>query len=131
MKKLAYTIVCIGVAANGVVRAAESPGIPIERIEPTPLFPKPAEGQPLKQLARLHVDNPGEPVAAVARVTVGAGTSDTQDLGVVAKGKSAINILIPSADIPGDGYVRICELKVLLPDGSEENPVELFAGEKP
>lgn len=34
----------------------------------------------------------------------------------------ALRVLIPATDIPGDGYVRICELKVLLPDGSEENP---------
>ena len=28
-------------------------------------------------------------------------------------------------------YVRICELKVLLPDGSEKNPVRLFDNGEP
>ena len=77
------------------------------------MFPKPADGQPLKQLARLHVDNPGEPIAAVARVTGGAVGSDTQDLGVVAKGKSALKILLPDMAVPTP-----VTIEVLAEDGT-------------
>ena len=45
---------------------------------------------------------------------------------------SALRIFVPAANLPKfpqrtytDGYVRICELKVLLPDGSEANPLDL------
>ncbi|MHB8971189.1 MAG: glycoside hydrolase family 38 N-terminal domain-containing protein, partial [Pirellulaceae bacterium] len=72
----------------------------IAQVEPTPLFPQPAAGQPLKQLARLHLDNSGEPVAVVARITVGSQAPDTQDLGPVAQGSSIVNIRIPDIASP-------------------------------
>ena len=107
MRKLVFLIVYMGLAANGVLRAAEPAGVSIGKIEPTPLFPQVEQGQQLKQMARLHVDNAGEPIPAVARVTVGSGSSDTQDLGVVAKGKSAINILIPDMAVPAPVTIEI------------------------
>ena len=42
----------------------------IERLEPTPLFPKHVEGQPLQQLALLYLDNPGVAFMAVARIAM-------------------------------------------------------------
>jgi hypothetical protein len=100
MNRKSVLFVCASLVLNGVVLAAEPVGVTIEKIEPTPLFPKPAEGQQLKQMARLHVDNPGESIAVVARLTVGSDSSDTQELGVVAKGRSACEILIPDIAVP-------------------------------
>jgi len=82
-------------------------GLEIKQVEPTPLFPKPAEGQPLKQLARLHLDNPGEPVAAVVRITVGSQVADTQDLGLVAKGQPVIAIKFPDIAAPTTVLVEV------------------------
>ncbi len=74
--------------------------VEIQQVESTPLFPKPAEGQPLKQLARLHLVNPGASVVVVARITVGTQPTETQDLGTLAKGKSAVAIRIPDIAAP-------------------------------
>ncbi len=88
-------------------------GLEIKQVEPTPLFPKPAEGRPLRQLARLQVDNPGEPVAAVARLTVGALPPETQDLGTLAKGGSVASVTLPDIAAPAPLSVEL-----LAKDGS-------------
>ena len=60
---------------------AQISSLRITQVEPTPLFPKTEPGQPLHQLVRLHLDNSGEPVEAVATVTVGSQAPETQELG--------------------------------------------------
>jgi len=44
-------------ADPAAVALAQEATVRIVRVEPTPLFPRPADGQPLKQVARLHLDN--------------------------------------------------------------------------
>ena len=73
--------------------------ITIQSIEPTPLFPKAAPNQPLRQRALLVLDNTGTPLALTARVTVGAVTS-TEVLGEVPSGKSTNAIPIPDIATP-------------------------------
>ena len=72
-----------------------TPAIQIIQIEPTALFPKPADGQPLKQLIRIHIDNPGGPVSLIAKVTAGISGSDMQPLDNVVTGKSTVSVLVP------------------------------------
>jgi hypothetical protein len=71
----------------------------IQRLEPTPLFPKPAPNQPLRQRALLCVDNPGTPLAVTARITLGTATS-TEAIGEVASGKSTNAVSIPDIAVP-------------------------------
>ena len=66
----------------------------IERLEPTVFFPRQPAGQPLKQRAILHLDNPNMPMDAVATITVGNNAPYQEDLGTVVNGKSAIPISI-------------------------------------
>ena len=86
---------------------AQVSSLRITHVEPTPLFPKTETGQPLKQLARLHLDNSGEPVAVVAKVTVGSQAPDTQDLGLVAQGPSIVNIRIPDIASPTQVTIEV------------------------
>ena len=77
--------------------AAES--VTIQGIEPTPLFPKPAASQPLRQRAVLRLDNPGPPLAVTARITVGKITN-TEALGLLPSGKSTNAVSIPDIAAP-------------------------------
>ncbi len=92
---------------------AQGSSLRITQVEPTPLFPKAEAGQPLRQLARLHLDNSGEPVAVVAKIAVGSMAPETQDLGLVAQGQSTATIRIP--DIAGPVQLTI---EVLNRDGA-------------
>ena len=84
----------------------------IERVDPTPLFPRVEPGQPLRQRALLHLNNPGSPLAATARITVGTSPAYTQELGDVPAGKSVKPIAI--TDIPAPAKVTI---QLLSKDG--------------
>ena len=85
---LRLALVALPLLASG----AWAGGLSITRVEPTALFPRPMQGAPLRQAARLHLDNRGRPVAATARVTVGSAEPYTQDLGQVATGESAVAV---------------------------------------
>ena len=63
-------------------------------LEPTVLFPRQPAGQPLKQRAILHLDNPAYPVNVVATIIVGDNAPYTEDLGMVPYGKSALPLSI-------------------------------------
>jgi hypothetical protein len=75
--------------------AFAEPVLQIIQIEPTVFFPKPAEGKPLKQLIRVHVDNPGGPASLIAKVTTGKYGSDMQPLDNIVSGKSTVSVLVP------------------------------------
>lgn len=81
----------LSLAALLLLSAAAWAGeLSVARLEPTPLFPRPANGAPLRQTARLHLENRGQPTAATARITVGSTESYTQDLGQVVTGESSL-----------------------------------------
>jgi hypothetical protein len=86
--------------------------VSIERVEPTPLFPKVEQGQSLFQLARLHLDNAGPAIALKARITLGTFTQ-TEDLGQVHSGKSTTTIHVPDIAAPAKLVVE------LLPNAGE------------
>jgi len=74
----------------------------IQKIEPTPFFPKPAAGQPLRQQAKLCLENSGAAFVGTAQVRVGDNPAYTEDMGQVTPGKSTntIHILDLSASVP-------------------------------
>jgi hypothetical protein len=72
----------------------------IDRVEPAPLFPKPAEGQPLRQRARLYLSNPGVPFRATARIAVGNASPYIEELGQVPAGKSTNHIHLTDVATP-------------------------------
>jgi hypothetical protein len=84
----------------------------IERLEPTPLFPQPAEGQPLRQRARLYLDNPGVPFTASVRIAVGNAAPYTEALGQVSAGKSTNHIHLTDIAAP-----TLISIEVLTKDG--------------
>ncbi len=85
--------------------SAEAVPVTIERVEATPLFAKPAEDQPLRQQARLFLDNPGGAFAGTAQIVVGDRPARAKHLGEVPSGKSTHNIQID--DIAAPAPVRI------------------------
>ena len=93
------------------VAAAEPPTI--QRLEPTPLFPRAAANQPLRQHALLCLDNPGAPRAVTARITLGSA-GHTEDLGHVPTGKSTNAVMIPDTAAPARLTVE------LVPKAGEE-----------
>jgi hypothetical protein len=99
---LLVTALAVGAAGWGGVTTAhaQSGALKIAQVEPTPLFPKPSPGQPLKQVAHLNLENAGAPVAAVARISVGGKPSESQDLGTIAKGKFTADVLVPDMTTP-------------------------------
>ena len=99
-----------GLFALGIANAAEP--ISIQRLEPTPLFPKAGPNEPLRQRALLYLDNPGPPLTVTARIIVG-GVTNNEALGRVPGGKSTNTVSI--ADIAAPTKLTI----ELLPTGSE------------
>ena len=85
----------------------QASGLKLKQLEATVWFPRQPAGQPLKQRAILHLDNPGAPVDAVATITVGDNTPYREDLGTIAAGKSAIP--------PDPGYCRNVQSKRCRP----------------
>ena len=83
-----------------VLRAAP---LTIQHLDPTPFFPKTAIEQPLRQQARLCLDNPGAAFGARAMIQVGDSAPYSEDLGQISSGKSTntIHIRYFGAD-PGD-----------------------------
>jgi hypothetical protein len=100
MKKYYSFVLAIILSSTALVgqkkpNTSVTPAIQIIQIEPTALFPKPADGQSLKQLIRIHVDNPGGPVSLIAKVTTGISGSDMQPLDNIVTGKSTVSVLVP------------------------------------
>ncbi len=67
-------------------------GINITNIDSTPFFPKVEQGEPLKQVARLSVNNTQEPAACKVCITVEGKKPYIEDIGVVAKEVSVHDI---------------------------------------
>ena len=105
MNRVCVLAVGIALCACAVPRATLA--LEIRSIEPTPLFPRPAQGQPLRQVMRLSVVNPGEPLSAAVRVTLGREKPETHDLAKVAKGASAIELTIPEVNAPTPAEIEI------------------------
>ena len=61
----------------------------IEKVEPTPLFPKVNRGLLLRQQAVLRLNNFGPRRDVLARITAGAAAAYLEDLGEVAPGAPA------------------------------------------
>lgn len=79
----------------------------IAAVEPTPLFPKPADGAPLRQLVRLQLENSGPRMNVAAKITMGTGTAEVQDLGAVEPGQSAVNVRVPDIAAPSRLTIEI------------------------
>jgi hypothetical protein len=75
---MAWFLVCSAAAAS----------VTIHQVEPTPLFPRPAEGQPLRQQVRLCLENSGSAFAGRAVIQVGKTPSYQEELGQIIPGKS-------------------------------------------
>ncbi|MCK4745982.1 MAG: hypothetical protein KAT15_03065, partial [Bacteroidales bacterium] len=54
--------------AGPVMAVHETAIIEIMHVEPTPLFPRTGEGEPLKQIARLTLNNSGSATVLGARI---------------------------------------------------------------
>jgi len=66
--------------------------IGITNIAPTPFFPKVKEGEPLKQVARLTLTNPGNAIVCKVLISIEGEKSYLEDIGVVNKGESVHDI---------------------------------------
>jgi hypothetical protein len=74
--------------------------VTIQQVEPTPLFPILAAGQPLRQQARLCLDNSGSAFAGRAMIQVGDTPLYDEDLGQIVPGKSTNTIYILDTPAP-------------------------------
>ncbi len=91
-----------------IFSAAAGP-IRIQRVEPTPFFPRPAAAQPLRQQARLCLENSGPAVKARAAIQVGDYETYSEDLGEVPTGNSTNLIHIRDIASPAPVIVQLLE----------------------
>lgn len=89
-------------------------GIKITNIDPTPFFPKDKDGEPLKQVARLSVNNTQEAAACKVRITVEGKKPYIEDIGVVEKDKSVHDFHVLDIQQPSKVFFE------LLVDGNIE-----------
>ena len=83
--------------------------ITIQGVEPTPLFPMTAPGQPLRQRALLCLANPGPPLGVKAKITLGTTTA-TVDLGELRSGRSTNAVLVPDIAAPATLTVELLSM---------------------
>ena len=101
-----------GVMAGGVWLLAGgswAAALTIPQIEPTPFFPKPAANQPLRQQARLYLDNAGTNFAGRATIQAGNTPAYTEKLGQIPAGKSIQNIHFPDISAPVKVTVEVLD----------------------
>lgn len=94
MKVKAAIILCSLFALVSATRAE------ITGLDATPFFPKPAAEQPLRQQARLHLDNMSPGRTARLRVTMAGQASMDQELGEIAAGGQVKTIVMPDIAEP-------------------------------
>ena len=88
--------------------AAAGP-IRIQQVEPTPFFPKPAVAEPLRQQARLCLENSGPPLAIQVSIQVGDARAYLEDLGEVPAGCSTNVIAISDIAAPTRVVLQVLE----------------------
>jgi hypothetical protein len=91
-----------------VLPAAAGP-VRILQVEPTPFFPKPAAAEPLRQQARLRLENSGPPLAIQVSIEVGDALAYLEDLGDVAAGNSTNVIHITDLAAPTKILIQLRE----------------------
>lgn len=102
----------LGSKLAGMLLLAFSAGaapLSILHIEPTPFFPKPVAGHPLRQQARLCLDNPGPTVVAQVAIQVGDAQPYSEALGEVAAGRSTNDIYISEITAPAKVIIQVLE----------------------
>ena len=68
--------------------------IRITKVKPTIFFPKASENEPLRQIAKARLNNPGVPVTAQLKISIKDKSSYLEDLGVVKTGATVKKIHI-------------------------------------
>ena len=91
--------------AWGLTTALHADSLRIVKVEPTPLFPKAKAGEPLRQIVRLSLKNPGAATEAKVKIALPErprmkNRSDSIAPGRVDEGYSR------SGDQPADGIDR-------------------------
>ena len=111
--------------AGPVLAVHETAIIEIMHVEPTPLFPRTGEGEPLKQIARLTLNNSGSATVLGARIIMEGEAPFSESLGIVMQGQNVRNIHIPDITGPARLTIEILdqdELKVLSSETLEWHP---------
>ncbi len=120
-----FALVLFGFAlTSGSGGAAES--LALRDVQPTPLFPKAAQGARLEQQIDLSLENAGPtPVAMAVRITLEGASPIVQQVGNVAPGKSVKSVRVPDRAaavratfelvVPNDGRVRSAKTVTLPP----------------
>ena len=114
------TTIAILLASAWTSSAAASPDtaprVKIIEIEPTVLFPKAGSGEPLRQIARLRLENSGPVVEAQARIALEGRPARTEPLGSVPRGASTKEIQI-------DDVTRPTKLAIELRGKGDSRPI--------
>ncbi len=91
--------------------------ITITKVEPTVLFPKVKTGEPLRQLARLGINNGGAAGEMKVKITVKGIPAYEEQLGLVKSGESVRDIYVPDIS-------QATELTVELHRQDEAQPAD-------
>ena len=114
------TTIAILLASACTISAAASPGtaprVKIVKVEPTVLFPKARSGEPLRQIARLRLENGGPVVEAEARIALEGQPARTEPLGSIPRGASTKEIQI-------DDVTRPTKLTIELRGKGDSRPI--------
>ena len=100
--------IAVGVLAAGVWgEALAADAIKITKLEPTVFFPKVKTGEPLRQLARLGIENQGAAVEAKVKITMPGTPAYEESLGQVGTGASVKTIHVPDIGQPAELTVEL------------------------
>jgi hypothetical protein len=116
-------IIVIGVLAAGVsCEALAADAIKITKIERTVFFPKVNAGEPLRQMARLGIQNQGTAFEAKVKITMSGTPAYEESLGKVGKGASIKTIHVPDIQQPAELTVELYRQDDAQPIGRKTVP---------
>ncbi len=105
----------VSLAAAGAGFAAET--LHILSLDPTPLFPRTSPGEPVRQLARLRLQNDGAAVQARMTVTIAGQPPHVEELGQIEPKESLKAVQLPDVKQP-------TEISLTLHVQGREQPVD-------
>ncbi len=79
---------------------ARADSLSITKIEPTPLFPKAAPGEPQRQIVRLSLKNPAAATEVKVTIAVAGSSAYEESLGSLASGTTTKDVRVPEITSP-------------------------------
>ncbi len=106
----------------GMAAGLHADSLHIVKIEPTALFPKAKASEPLRQLARLSIENPGTETEAKVKIVLPEMQAYEETLGSIGPGAVVRDIFVPEIGKPAELTLELWRKGAERPDDVKKVP---------